>query len=209
MNKDGNQLELLFSDDTYQLTGVAISKTGRLFTNYPRWPGQHKYDVVEVFSNNEVKPYPNEEMNNWKEGDDTQNKWVCVQAVYVDDENYLWVVDPASPKMGGVYKRSYKLVKINLATDGIEKIYRFTMTADENSYINDVRVDTKNGYAYLTNSNEGGIVVVDLSSGNMRQVLQGNSSVISDPDYVFNVEGKEFMTNYGAPVKINSDGIAL
>jgi len=29
------ELELQFSDNTYQLTGVAISKQGRLFTNYP------------------------------------------------------------------------------------------------------------------------------------------------------------------------------
>jgi sugar lactone lactonase YvrE len=203
------KLERVYEDSVYLLTGVAASSNGRLFTNYPLWQGPHKYDVVEITSLNDRKPYPDAMWNSWKEGDDGKNKWVCVQAVYVDDENYLWVVDPASPKMGGVYKRSYKLVKINLATDGIEKIYRFTMTADENSYVNDVRVDTKNGYAYLTNSNEGGIVVVNLSSGNMRQVLQGNSSVISDPDYVFNVEGKEFKTNYGAPVKINSDGIAL
>jgi len=48
MNTRNNQLELVFSDDTYQLTGVAVSKEGRLFTNYPLWPGPHKYDVVEV-----------------------------------------------------------------------------------------------------------------------------------------------------------------
>jgi sugar lactone lactonase YvrE len=71
-----------------------------------------------------------------------------------------------------------------------------------------VRVDTHLNYAYLTNSNEGGIFVVNLNTGKIRQVLQGNYSVIADPDYTFKIDGKELKQN-GAPVKINSDGIAL
>src|SRR3954470_12776397 len=145
-------LELLFSDETYQLTGVAISKQGRLFTNYPLWPGPHKYALVEVLENNEVKPFPNEEMNTWKEGDYGKNKWVCVQAVYIDDADTMWVVDPASPQMKQVYQNSHKVVKINLQTNQVERIYMFEGVADDKSYINDIRVDTVTGFAYLTNS---------------------------------------------------------
>lgn len=29
--------ETIFEDNTYQLTGVAVSKSGRIFTNYPHW----------------------------------------------------------------------------------------------------------------------------------------------------------------------------
>jgi len=206
---NGSGLQQVFQDSVYLLTGVAVSENGRMFTNYPKWQGPHRYDLVEILPGNIVQPYPNAAWNSWKEGEDGKNKWVCVQAVYADDANMLWVVDPASPKMGGVYLHSYKLVKINLATNSVEKTYFFDNIADENSYINDVRVDTKNNYAYLTNSNEGGIVVVNLNTGAMRQVLQGNSSVIADPNYTLMIEGKEFTTNYGAPVKINSDGIAL
>src|SRR3954462_6488059 len=135
------ELELQFSDDTYQLTGVAISKQGRLFTNYPLWPGPHKYALVEVLENNEVKPFPNEEMNTWKEGDDGKIKWVCVQAVYIDDTDTMWVVDPACPFMEQVYQNSNKLVKINLQTNSIEKVYWFEGVTSDKSYINDVRVD--------------------------------------------------------------------
>jgi len=110
--------------------------------------------------------------------------------------------------MKGVYQHSYKLVKFNLNTNKPEKIYRFNYVADENSYVNDVRVDTKLNCAYLTNSNEGGIFVADLEKGEIRQVLQGNFSVIANPNYHFTIDGKELKQN-GAPVKINSDGIAL
>jgi sugar lactone lactonase YvrE len=201
-------LELLFSDDTFQLTGVAISRQGRLFTNYPLWPGPHKYSLVEVFANNVVKPYPSEEMNSWKDGDDGKNKWVCVQAVYIDDTDMMWVVDPACPFMEKVYENSHKLVKINLQTNEIEKVYWFEGVTSDKSYINDVRVDTKRRFAYLTNSNEGGILVVDLVSGKIKQVLQNHYSVKSDPGFKFVIDGKEF-SKKGEPAKMHSDGIAL
>lgn len=201
-------LEFLFEDSTYQLTGVAVSKNGRLFTNYPLWQGPHKYSLVEIIGKNDVKPYPNEEMNQWTEGEDGRNKWVCVQAVYIDDTNTLWVVDPASPQMKQVYQQSHKLVKINLDTNTVERTYYFEGVASEKSYINDVRVDTQNGYAYLTNSNEGGILVVHLESGRTRQLLQNHYSVKSDPDFKFEIDGKELVKD-GKPVKMQSDGIAL
>ncbi|RIV23507.1 hypothetical protein DYU11_10965 [Fibrisoma montanum] len=208
MNIRNKQLEEVFSDDTYQLTGVAIAKDGRLFTCYPLWPGPHQYGVVEILPNNGVKPYPNEEWNSWQEGDNGKNKWVCVQAVYVDAENYLWVVDPACPNMEQVYDNSFKLVKFNLATDSIEDVYRFEGVLDNKSYINDVRVDTQRQVAYLTNSNEGGIVVVNLETGTSRQVLRHHPSVKHDPSFTLIVDGKEFKKQ-GKPVHLQSDGIAL
>jgi hypothetical protein len=122
-------------------------------------------------------PYPNGEMNSWKPGDDGKNKWVCVQAVHVDALDRLWVVDPASPKQKGVYDKSQKLVLINLSTNGVERSYSLSGVTDEQSYCNDVRVDPAAEIAYLTNSTEGGIIIVDLQSGPARekgrQTVQG------------------------------------
>lgn len=208
MSTSSHQLEQVFSDDIYQLTGVAIAKDGRLFSCYPLWPGPHQYSVVEIFPNNQVKPYPDERWNSWHEGDDGTNKWVCVQAVYVDEENNLWVVDPACPNMEQVYNASFKLVKFNLATDSIEDVYRFEGVLSNKSYINDVRVDTRRQVAYLTNSNEGGIVVVNLETGTSREVLRNHPSVKHDPSFTLIVDGKVFKKQ-GQPVHLQSDGIAL
>lgn len=201
------QLELVFADSTYQLTGVAISDSGRLFTNYPLWSDTYKYALVEVKDKKPI-PFPDEDRNSWKEGQPGADKWVCVQAVYIDDQDFMWVVDPASPKMKKVYQQSHKLVRINLKDNKVEKTYTFNGIADENSYLNDVRVDTKLQFAYMTNSGTGGIVVVDLNSGKSRQVLQSHSSVRSDPNFKFIIDGKE-LTKEGVPVKMHSDGIAL
>jgi len=208
ISTSNNQLEQVFQDDTYQLTGVAVSKEGRLFTCYPLWPGPRKWGVVEITGPDTYKPYPNEDWNSWKKGDDGKNKWVCVQAVYVDAENYLWVVDPACPYMEQVYDNSFKLVKFNLATNSIEEVYRFDGVLSNKSYINDVRVDTNRKVAYLTNMNEGGIVVVNLQTGTIRQLLQNHYSVKHDPSFKLIVDGKEFKKE-GQPVHLHSDGIAL
>ncbi len=204
-----DKLQLVYAIERYQLTGVAISHTGRLFTNFPLWPGPHKYDVVEVTSTNSAVPFPNEEWNSWKQGEDGSNKWVCVQSVYVDDSDYLWVLDPASPHIKGVYKHSYKLVKFNLQTNSIERIYRFNYIADKSSYLNDVRVDTATNFAYITNSSEGGIVVLDLATGKKKQVLQGDPSTIASPFYKLTFSGKQLKYDNGQPLRFNSDGIAL
>src|SRR4051812_16083795 len=86
------KLELMFADNTYQLTGVAVSAKGRLFSNYPLWSDTYKYALVEI-KDNKASPFPNESMNSWKEGQPGKEKWVCVQAVYIDDQDFMWVVD--------------------------------------------------------------------------------------------------------------------
>ncbi len=200
--------EELFGDNKYQLTGVAVSAKGRLFTNYPIWSPVHKYCVVEVTSKTEAKPYPSEELNSWKEGEDGSKKFVSVQAVFIDDQDKLWAVDPANPGFAGVYQESDKLVRINLATNKVERIYPMKGVTDKNSYINDVRVDTKRQVAYMTNSNEGGIVIVDLKSGKTRMVMKGAPPTQTDPAYKFMIGGREVAPG-GKPLKVNSDGIAL
>jgi sugar lactone lactonase YvrE len=201
-------LELVFSDSNYELTGVAVSKTGRLFTNYPDWNGPHKYALVEILPVTRAVPYPNDSMNSWKNGDNGMNKWICVQAVSIDDADNMWVVDPASPKQKGVYQNSQKLVEINIDANTVERTYPLNDVTDDKSYINDVRVDTATQFAYLSNSSEGGIVVVDLKTGKARQVLQGSPSVIADKSYDLEIDNKEVQKNDTA-FRSNSDGIAL
>jgi len=202
------RLEPVFQDGLSQFTGVAVSKTGRMFINYPRWQGPHEFDVVEVHSNGIAQPFPDKDWNTWQKNESGSNKWVCVQAVYVDDQDNLWVVDPAAPEMESVQGNGSKLVKIDLKKNLVSRIYNFSELAGKNSYINDVRVDTVSNIAYLTESKEGGIVVLDTESGNARMVLRKAPSVQSDPNHQFMVGGAELQRN-GKPMKVNSDGIAL
>lgn len=201
--------EEVFADSSYQLTGVTVTADGRVFTNYPYWLEKHSYSVVEV-KNGKPVPYPDETWNSFKKGEDGQDKFVCVQAVVADDKGFLWIVDAAGISLGKVYGKSNKLVKVNLATNKIDRIYRFPESvAGEDSYINDIRIDNTTGYAYMTSSANGGIVVVNINTGASRLVLHGTPSVLSDTAYHFTQNGKELANAAGTVVKVNSDGIAL
>ncbi|MFC5873306.1 Sugar lactone lactonase YvrE [Chryseobacterium arachidis] len=209
LTEKNTQLEEVFSDSTYQLTGVAVAKDNRVFVNYPYWLDTHSYSVVEVKDGKPV-PYPDVEWNSFKKGEDGQNKFVTVQSVVTDDKGFLWVVDAAGIGLGKVYQHSSKVVKINLATNKIEKIYRFPENVvNEDVYINDIRVDNENGFAYLSNSNTGGIVVLNINTGDSRLVLANSPSVKSDPNYHFSPLGTELKKGDGSLLKVNSDGIAL
>lgn len=201
-------MESVFKDNTYQLTGVAVSKSGRMFVNYPYWTDTYRYAVVEVAKDGSVKPYPDAAWNSWKPGQDPTNRWVCVQSVFVDDKDRLWVIDPASPKQEGVYRDAHKLVCINLTTNKIERIYPMKGVVGPDSYLNDIRVDTGREIVYLTESQQGGIVVVDIKSGKSRLTLQNHPSTKSDPTYKFIIDGRELRDPKG-PVKFNADGLAL
>ena len=61
-------LELVFSDNTYQITGVAKDEGGMLLVNYPRWSNIYRYAVAEVTGDTASKPYPNDTMNRWQPG---------------------------------------------------------------------------------------------------------------------------------------------
>lgn len=128
---------------------------------------------------------------------------VCVQSVYVDDQDNLWILDPASAGLKGVIPGGAKLLKVDLRTNTVVSTIPFDSTvAPRQSYLNDVRVDTKSGTAYLTDSGEGALVVVNLATRRARRVLSSHLSTKAE-NTVFHVEGVRLAA------KIHSDGLAL
>jgi sugar lactone lactonase YvrE len=202
------QLELVFYDDTYQITGLAKAEGSGLLVNYPRWGEPYRYAIAIAHSGAGKIPYPDEAMNTWKPGQAGADKWVCVQSVYYDDAGNLWVLDAAAPGLKTVQGGGPKLVKMNRETGKADRVYSLSPVLTDTSYANDVRVDVNRNFAYITESKGGSIVVIDLASGKMRLVLAGHASTLSDPAFSFIIDGKELMKD-GQPVKINSDGIAL
>jgi sugar lactone lactonase YvrE len=202
-------LEQVYSDSVYELAGVSITSTGRLFVSYPYWLDKHSYSVVEIGSDKKPHPYPDSTWNSFQQGQDGSQKFVSVQALYADDQNNLWILDPANIGFGNVYQQSNKLVQVDLTTNTVKRIIRFPANvAGSTSFVNDVRVDNTNGVAYLSNTTAGGIVIVDLNTGNSRLVLSGTPSTTSDPAYRFIMNGRELATSQGV-FKGNTDGIAI
>ena len=134
----GADLQEVASFPDQQVTGVGVSrKSGRVFVNFPNWSDQHSISVAEIV-NGQPKPFPNEE---WNKPGIAASHFVCVQSVVVDDQDNLWVLDPAAPKMQEIVKGGPKLVKIDLQANQVAQTITFGEDiATAKSYLNDVRI---------------------------------------------------------------------
>lgn len=192
-----------------QWTGVAVSKRNRLFVNFPRWSDDVPVSVAELTTDGVLVPFPDKRWNEWTYALSPEDRFVCVQAVYVDDLDRLWILDPASPSFKGVVPGGAKLVRINPATDEVDAVYRFPPeAAPKDCYLNDVRIDTERGFAYMTDSGLGAIVVLDLESGQSRRVLDEHNSTKSE-GIVLTIGGKPWLRPDGSRPEVHADGIAL
>jgi sugar lactone lactonase YvrE len=133
-------------------------------------------------------------------------------------------VDPAAPFLDKVVDKSYKLVAFDLAKNQVLEEYNLQGIVAENGYINDVRIDYRKNLAYLTNSNTGGIVVINLkdtsvsvngndmffAKGETREFLKGTNFVLSDTNYHFKPNKGDILRNgENKAVRVQSDGITL
>lgn len=199
-------IEVASSDRLW--TGVAVSKQGRIFVTYPRWSPDVPFSVGEISESGQVVPFPNGVWNAWDTASPPADHLICVQSVYVDSDDFLWVLDPASAYMRGVVPGGAKLLKIDLAANKVVKKILFDQTiAPPASYLNDIRVDTKREVAYITDSGLGALIVVDLKTGTGRRLLTGHHSTRSE-DVVLTIAGSPWRINGRAP-EVHADGLAL
>ncbi len=193
-----------------QPTGVAVSRQGRIFVNFPRWWDAHGDSVAEVHPDGSLHPYPDQTWNRWDPSLPAGEHFVCVQSVYVDQNDFLWILDPASPKFAGVVPGGPKLVKVNLAQNSVIRVIRFDETvAPKKSYLNDMRVDVARHYAYLTDSGLGALLVVNLKTGKIRRVLDHHPSTKAEPHLTLTIGGTKWLNAQGQTPQIHADGIAL
>lgn len=186
-----------------QWTGVAISEGARLFAAFPRWAPGAGPSVVQVAFSGEITPYPDAEWNRWEPSLPPADHFICIQSVFVDDNNDLWILDPANPEFKGVVPGGAKLLRVDLNTDKVVQRILFDDTvAPRNSYLNDVRVDAKRRLAYITDSGLGALVVVDLKTGASWRVLDDHPSTKAEAITV-TVEGRT------VSAAVHADGIAL
>jgi sugar lactone lactonase YvrE len=189
-------------------TGIAVSREGRIFVCFPRWSDDVQVSVGEVLESDRVRPFPDTAWNHWNDSASPGEHFVCVQSVYIDGQDNLWILDPASPYFRGVVPGGAKLLKVDIE-DGevLQKIIFEESVVPSAAYLNDVRVDTERDVAYITDSGLGALVVVDLKTGMARRLLADHPSTKSE-DIVLTIEGSEWRPGGEAP-RVHADGLAL
>ncbi len=198
-----------FGDD-FRLVGIAATADGRLFASAPANDRRSRYSVVEVDPRHDrLTPYPDASWNRFSTSVPAAAEWINAQAMWVDVQGHLWVLDISLP---GLDQHTFppKLVEIDPASHTVLRQYPLGDIVHRPDALNDLRVDPRVGAAYLTNAgNRGSLIVLDLATGKGRQVLVGDRSTRSDPAQHFSIDGQQALKNNGQPVVLHADGIAL
>ncbi|MBK3516747.1 L-dopachrome tautomerase-related protein [Carboxylicivirga marina] len=181
-----------------QWTGVAVSQSGRVFVNYPFWSGHVPVSVAEIV-NGVPRAYPNME---WNQRTNSQT-FNAVQSVFIDDIDRLWVLDTNNPQFKGVNAIGPQLYHFNLESNDVVKVYNLPEGVyKSNSYFNDVRIDSDKNMAYMTDSGDGAIIVLDLNTGHSQRLLDEHPSTQNEVDHLV-CDGIRWENS------VHSDGIAL
>jgi sugar lactone lactonase YvrE len=206
--KVGPPLETVkaFGDD-FRLVGIGVSAEGRVFATAPSSDVRSRFSMVEVDpKTGAVTPYPDAAWNNFR---DSKSEWISVQALWVDKSDHLWALDSSLPKVDQE-RLPPKLVEFDLSTNRVIRQYDFKGVVSAKDSLNDVRVDTLHGYAYLTNAgSKGSLMVLDLKSGEARQVLVGDRSTFADPSQHLMIGSEVALRPDGSVRATQADGIAL
>lgn len=198
----------------FRAIGLAVNSENRLFVGFPNRGNVYEYGLTEIVNGQRV-PYPDAE---WNKIGEYKNHFASVQDLFVDAEDYLWVLDSKPAPSGSIFgnsdrentqKAHFKLLKISTKTNQVEKIYTFDDLDKAKSGLNDVRVDTQRQLAYLSDPGLAAIVVLDLKNGTTRRVLEKTKFTLADPNIVLKYEGKEMRNKEGKPFSSNVNGIAL
>jgi sugar lactone lactonase YvrE len=197
-----------FGDD-FRLVGIGVSKSGRVFAAQPTAHARGGISMVEIDpAAHTVTPYPDAAWNTVRSAPDGKPEWGLVQALWDDRNDHLWALDTGIAKPGDVIPP--KLVEFDLTTNQPLRTYGFEGVLTAADALNDVRIDVPHQTAYLTNAGpRGGLLVVDLHSGQSRLVLAHDRSTIADPKQHLMIGTEQALKPDGSPVVIQADGIAL
>lgn len=190
------ELEVVATSPEFAMNGVAVTPGGRVFVSIPQWTEADSPSVAEISSDGTITPYPG---GAWNRLDLSQplDRFVNVNAVHSDGAGSLWAVDYAGPRFGPSIAGAQKLVRIDLATDAVTRVYRFDDTVlPDGARLNDVRVDAARGVAYISEFGIGAIIVLDIESGDAFRALDRHHSTRAHPDVVTTFLGKPFRTDF-------------
>ena len=211
----GPILEPVTSFGKHMAIGLSVDRENRVFVSFPGYDGAGDNALIAVENGKQI-PYPDKDWNTKEQGGSEENHFVRIQDLFVDDQNNLWVLDSKPALAGDIFKSAssqaktgrFALIKINTKTNQVARVYDFQGLDKTRSALNDVRVDTKNDMAYLSDPGQAAIVVLDLRSGKLRTVLKNSAYTLAD-NFPLKFDGKEMVDQNGNPFKSNVNGIAL
>lgn len=191
------------------LWNAVVVSDDRVFLSGPRWTGTKFPPLVVIEKGGKPVPYPDAAWNGWKKGEDPSHAFIDINSLHMDNQGDLWVVDTGSSTFGGnPLPNGAKLVHIDLKTNNVVRVFLFAPDVlKPGSYVDDVRFHGT--HAYLTDAGHGGLIVLDLTTGDARRVLDSHPSVVAVGKRPIVVAGKTLFGPDDKPLQVNSDPLEM
>ncbi|MGH7035092.1 MAG: L-dopachrome tautomerase-related protein [Stellaceae bacterium] len=190
------------------LNGVAVSPQGRVFSSFPRWMDASTPSLAEAMPDGSFKTFPGDHWNEWREGLSPAEHFVNVHSICADAANCLWAVDDAAPHHQPHLQGGPKLVKFDLATNKLLRVYPMDESvAPPGAVLGHMRVLGR--HAFITESHYGAIIVLDQETGATRRLLSRDPKTRADPSIVPVIDGKEFRRANGKVQVVNVNLLEL
>jgi sugar lactone lactonase YvrE len=178
---------------------IAIAPDNRIFLSVHGFYNQ-PVKVVELLENGSTRPYPTEA---WAQApSDGTIGLHGVLGINVDSNGILWLLDTSSSD------RSGRLIGWDTKSEQLHRIvYLAKPVIADHSFLNDLAIDLKNKAIYVADTGTQAIIVVDLSTGQTRRVLEGSEfTKAQDIDMI--IDGKRVEMN-GQPARLGVNPITI
>jgi hypothetical protein len=190
-------IEVAKSHDRLWNSAVCTGE-GRLFASMPAWTGDPTPGVVEVLPDGTLEPFPGNDWNTWSEGGDPTRSFVDVNSIIPDGKGSLWVLDAAAPRLGAAMEGAVKVVELDIASGATRRVILLDpATAHAGTRLAHMRFH--GDHAFVVESKEASIFMIDLRDGSYRRVLVGHPLLRCAPHDVPTIEGR-MMELHGKPM---------
>ncbi|SHF84358.1 L-dopachrome tautomerase-related protein [Chryseobacterium sp. OV279] len=198
LKQQGNPLEVVAQFDEMRPGNVAVSRNGRVFaTIHPL--ASPKLQLVEIVNGKPVA-FPSRELQK-NGGPADHNKFDTPLGVTVDKQNRLWMIDMGL-ELGKTRLWCFDLKKNKV----VEKIELPADIAPKGSFVQDVAIDEKNGWAYLADIANPGIIALNLKTKKAKRFSGHEALQSEDVDMI--IDGKVIDFG-GKPSRVGVNPITL
>jgi sugar lactone lactonase YvrE len=194
--------------------GFKTDIDGNFYLSVPRWSPGIPATVNKIVPNRgspQLTAYPSWEMNRIGARGALQS----VLGWEIDELGRAWFLDQGHIEGKQSLDGSQKIVCWDLKTNRLVDLIEIPneIASYQASFLNDLVVDNDNGFVYIADSGiftdplEGGLIVYDMHTRQLRRVLHQHESTQDTPNYWFEIAGKRVWRD--RPMRTGADGIAL